>query len=389
MEKIYIYTRYGLNLGGVGKILNRILIELSLRKINEVNLVVEKEMCFNFLMLSKIPQKINLFYIKDQLSYEKGIICKLGLFFIKNKEKNMLYKLIYLVFRVYDRLLNSKKIIEFFKKREIDILIDFDCNLGTKIKNIKAQEKIVWLHASPKRYQKYKMKKLKYYDKIIVISDEMRDELLEMYPEYIKKIKRIYNPIDLNEIKELGNKKIELEKETYTISIMRLETKQKDFFTLFKAFDILKKENFIFRHYIIGEGPHREIIEKKILEMKLDKNIILLGKKENPYPYIRYAKFMIHSSNYEGLPTVLIESLFLNTPIISTDCPTGPKEILDYGKEGILVSIGDSEKMAIAIKKMCEDKIFYEKLKITNEKYKDKFLMKKSIEEIISLLKEG
>ena len=100
---------------------------------------------------------------------------------------------------------------------------------------------------------------------------------------------------------------------------------------------------------ILGDGPDREKIEKMIRDENMEKNIILLGSIKNPYPWLKKAKIFVHSSKYEGLPTVLIEALVLNKKVISSACPTGPKEILENGKIGDLYEIGDYEKLAYYI----------------------------------------
>jgi glycosyltransferase involved in cell wall biosynthesis len=80
-----------------------------------------------------------------------------------------------------------------------------------------------------------------------------------------------------------------------------------------------------------------------------------LGFQDNPYPWIDKARILIHSAKFEGLPTILIEGLMLNKLIVATDCPTGPKEILNEGKAGILVPVGNAEAMAEALNKLLTD----------------------------------
>ena len=76
----------------------------------------------------------------------------------------------------------------------------------------------------------------------------------------------------------------------------------------------------------------------------------------NPYPYIKRCEIFVHSSQYEGLPTVMIEALLLDKMIVATDCPTGPREILNGGKAGILTPVGDIEALAKAMHEALTDK---------------------------------
>lgn len=187
----------------------------------------------------------------------------------------------------------------------------------------------------------------------------MKERFIQELPDLKSKIQVIYNPFDIIKIKKLSsdysdineNEK-KLLKENYIIMVSRLDNKQKDFFTLIRTFEILKNRKINIKLFILGEGADREKIKERIEEKDLEKEIILLGMKKNPYPWIKNANLLVHSSNYEGLPTVLIEGLILNKIIISTDCPTGPKEILKNGKYGSLVAIGDYEKMASEIEEL-------------------------------------
>ncbi|HDR1588666.1 TPA: glycosyltransferase, partial [Pasteurella multocida] len=103
----------------------------------------------------------------------------------------------------------------------------------------------------------------------------------------------------------------------------------------------LKKRGIQEKLYIVGDGECREKLEKQIESLNLQEDCFLLGNKDNPYPLIKNAKLFLHTSLKEGLPTVILESMACGTPVISMDCPTGPKEILRGGEFGGLVNLGD------------------------------------------------
>ena len=87
----------------------------------------------------------------------------------------------------------------------------------------------------------------------------------------------------------------------------------------------------------------------------MEEEILLLGSIKNPYPWIKNSQLLVHSSKYEGLPTVLIEALILNKKVISSSCPTGPKEILCNGEIGDLYDVGNYRKLAELIEKNLKD----------------------------------
>jgi len=125
-------------------------------------------------------------------------------------------------------------------------------------------------------------------------------------------------------------------------------TEQKNFSLFLNAFSKVLS-TIDAKAIILGEGPKRPELEKELSELGLDESVCLLGFVDNPYDYISNADAFILSSSWEGLPTVLIESLALSTKIVSTNCPSGPEEILNNGEFGVLVNVGDCEGLAVAM----------------------------------------
>lgn len=124
--------------------------------------------------------------------------------------------------------------------------------------------------------------------------------------------------------------------------------RQKDFPTLIHAFALLRRERPA-RLVILGEGPDRGALEELVRELAVADDVALPGFVDNPYAYLSRAAVLALSSIYEGLPTVIIEALALGTPVVSTDCPSGPREILEDGDLGSLVPVGDPAALAAAI----------------------------------------
>lgn len=256
----------------------------------------------------------------------------------------------------------KKRLLEYVKGA--DTVIDFDMTLASYAKDVD-KNIVTFCHFSPKNYnrgikrrQERHGKKLAMYDKVVVISEDMKKEAEEMYPFLSNKLVTIYNSFNIDELLRKSNESIDendkkLMAKKYILSIGRLEETQKDFTTLIKAYKNAS-EKIEEKLYIIGDGRHRENLEKLIEELDLKDRVVLLGFRKNPYPWIKNASFFVHSSKFEGLPTVLIEASILGKAIISTDCPTGPREILLDGETGILTKIGDSEDLGKAIEKMSQ-----------------------------------
>ncbi len=123
---------------------------------------------------------------------------------------------------------------------------------------------------------------------------------------------------------------------------------RKDFFTLLKAFKIVK-QHIDSRLVILGKGRQHDALVKFSHDLGIEKYVDFPGFKKDPYPYMAHAKVFVLTSLWEGLGFVLIESLAVGTPVVSTNCPSGPSEILENGKYGHLVPIKDHERLAEAI----------------------------------------
>ena len=129
---------------------------------------------------------------------------------------------------------------------------------------------------------------------------------------------------------------------------------QKDYPTLLAAFAELRRRRPA-RLLILGEGPQRSDLESMVSSLGLESDVRMPGFVTNPFAYMHRCSVYVMSSLYEGLPTVLIEALASGARIVSTDCPSGPQEILDGGKYGRLVPMSDSTALAAALEQALDD----------------------------------
>lgn len=194
-------------------------------------------------------------------------------------------------------------------------------------------------------------------DAIVGVSNGVVRDLEQQLGLPKGKVITIYNPVIDNEL--IAKAKAPLHHPWFSnkdspvfIAAGRL-TKQKDFSTLIKAFALLRKQRQA-RLIIFGEGECRIELEAMINNLGISEDVSLPGFVENPYAYMSKANAFILSSLWEGLPTVLIEAMACGCPVIATDCPSGPHEILEAGKYGHLVPVGDAVAISNAMLEVLE-----------------------------------
>jgi len=174
-----------------------------------------------------------------------------------------------------------------------------------------------------KRRAKKKLKLYRYLyenEKIITVSQAMIKDFDELNIKY-RSAETIYNPFDFEEIRQKGQESIELDFD-YIISSSAFN-KQKRYDVLLDAFKRIKHDIKL----IVLANSQPKLINM-IKDRGLEDKVIILGFQQNPYKYIQNAKLLVLASDREGLPRVIVESFILNTPVVSTNCPTGPAEVL-------------------------------------------------------------
>jgi glycosyltransferase involved in cell wall biosynthesis len=189
-------------------------------------------------------------------------------------------------------------------------------------------------------------------DAVVAVSDGVADDLTRTAGVPSKRIRVILNPvITPTLIASAGDRPAHPWFEDTTrpiiISAGRL-VPQKNFSLLIESFALVRRR-FDVRLVILGEGPDRAGLEASIRRHGVEDCVALPGFVPNPYACMARASVFVLSSDYEGLPTVLVESLALGTPVIATDCESGPREILRGGALGDLVPVRDVEAMSQAI----------------------------------------
>ena len=278
-------------------------------------------------ILTKLKSNSYFFnLIKDKIKYHFLLEKKSEGFFSKTRDSII-------------KKINFKKFVE-----KIDIIIDFlDGDFSSYIKNIKNKKKIVWLHSSYKNLLIRKRdidEKLKYYDKILVISDDMEKELLEIRKD-LKNIYKVDNFVDYQEIDKKLNEDLKIDfnfNQKYFLTVCRLNEEQKDVKTLIEAFSLYKGDEKL---VIAGDGSDRKMLEDLCIEKNLKDKVIFLGMINNPFIFMKNSQGFILSSKVEGFGLVLVEALYCGAKVISSNCPTGPSQILLNGEAGELFKVSN------------------------------------------------
>lgn len=350
--------------GGIDTVLVEYLSYLATKSNYKLCLAIGINMEELEVYRNRLPSNVNVKYIIG----EKWL-CRL--------RKKKIYKRLNCMGKLYDELLLSpiRRILTKYRltklSRGFTTVIDFDCCFHSYMGSVTVH-KIAFFHFSFKSVMKQSPRRMRrvgrhfiFYDNIVTISQCMLEEGKTMFPNVSGRMIKIYNAKNERNLKirseEIPNHPLFNEK--FIVVVERLEESQKDIATILKAYKLLHDKNRVIEKlFIIGKGNSEAYLKSISHDLNIESDVVFLGFQPNPLPWIRKSSLLVHSAKFEGLPTVVIEALMLGTPIVATDCPTGPAEILDNGRAGLLVPIGDAVSMAKAILSVLTDAHLKEKL---------------------------
>jgi glycosyltransferase involved in cell wall biosynthesis len=343
--RIVIYLHSIFN-GGIEKVMF-VLADAMIKNKIQVDLVVN---CIGFSpLVSEVPDGVNLINLNCTLFHHR---LPALLRYIRTSRPDCLL--------VAGHFANEIALLaKIFSKVPVRVVISEHTNLSTELKSLPP--------TSLRRIAIPIVDRLLYgvADGIIAVSDGVRIDSERFLGIRHGKCQTIYNPIDTNKIlmaseEPLDHSWFDADAPPVIFTVGRLE-KQKDLLNLIEAFSQVRKQMDV-RLMILGEGSERKMLEAKVREYNLDSYVLMPGFVKNPYPYFKRAAVFALSSQWEGLPTVLIEALTLGLPVVATDCPSGPSEILRSGKYGIIVPTKNSSKLAEGIMRVLKGE-----WKVTNE----------------------
>lgn len=202
----------------------------------------------------------------------------------------------------------------------------------------------------------------RFNDWIVVPSEGVEKDILGRIPSLKLRTTRIANPIDAGKLHALAKQDLSIpaiKDNSYILGVGRL-VPQKGFDLLIKAWAELYKTHPL-KLVLLGEGPERKNLAVLAQSFGLTNELIMPGFEKNPYAYMRRARLFVLSSYHEGLPNSLLQALACGAPVVSTNSPSGPAEILDNGKLAPLVATGSSEALLAGMVKALDDKAPYSK----------------------------
>jgi glycosyltransferase involved in cell wall biosynthesis len=193
---------------------------------------------------------------------------------------------------------------------------------------------------------------------VVAVSCGVADDLARVIGFPREKIDVVYNPIDIEGSARLAAESFEHPwfaqgKPPVILSVGRL-TRQKEIPTLIRAFAKLREQRPA-KLVILGEGELRGALQQLVEQLRLIDSVALPGFVHNPFPYMKRASVFVLSSRWEGLPNAMLQAMACGTPVVSTDCHSGPSEILENGKWGRMVPVGDVAALTAAMGEALDD----------------------------------
>ncbi len=242
-------------------------------------------------------------------------------------------------------------------KEEYDLVISFVAPHYFGVYKCKAKKRLSWIHTDYSLIDidtKSEEKVWGRYDGIASISDSVGEAFCSKMPSLKDKIVRIDNPISPSLIRRSADEgQSEMAKDGIRILSCGTLAIGKNFRSIPKMVSMLISEGFDIKWYIIGDGPDRAEIEKRISDEGVGGRVILLGKKDNPYPYFAECDLFVHPSLREGKAVSVIEAQILGKPVVITNFPTAHSQLID-GFDGVIVPL-DTEGCARAISELLRD----------------------------------
>lgn len=300
MKKL-LFSAYSLDIGGIEKSLVTLLNELQKRDYN-ITLVLEKK---EGIFLQELNSNIKI------------------ITYTPNNDKNILKR------KITNFIQRIKFAIKYKNKFDFSASYATYSNSSSFVSRTASKNSCLWVHSDYSTIYKnnikemikfFKEKKYNKFKHLIFVSKKAEQSFIEIFPKVKEKTIVCNNIVDSKKIEKLSNEIIELQKENIItfLNVGRHDEKEKRLSRIIEVAKKLKENEYKFKILFVGDGKDTEKYKQMVKKYKLEKQIVFIGKKQNPYPYFKISDCVILTSDYEGYPVVFLESMILNKPIITT-----------------------------------------------------------------------
>lgn len=366
MKKKVIFMIINMNVGGTEKALLNMIEEMPHDKYDITILMLEKYGGF----LNSIPKRVQTKYL-DGYSEIKEILNQSPQFIFKKymKKDSINNRTYFLLVFLMSKLLQDKRILfKYLLKNTTDFITEYDIAVAYAgpmdfisyfvAEKIKAKRKIQWIHFDITKIgfdKKFANKVYQNFQRVYVVSEEAKTKFVDQFPKLKNRTNVFFNIVSPRLIKYESVKGNGFKNDFNGVRIATVGrlTEEKGQDIAIKVLAKLKKSGYNIRWYCIGEGVARHKYEQLIHQYKLKDSFILLGQKQNPFPYIDQCDIYVQPSRYEGYCLTVMEAMSLNKPVITTNV-NGANEQIEHEVTGLITNINVTE-LTQAIKRLVDN----------------------------------
>lgn len=348
-------------MGGEEKILINMLNVLDYNKVDVTLWIMEQ----GGVLEKNLSKNVKIKYLDYQKYFPENSLRKLMKFQLKNLKLLSALKCLY--YLIISSLIKNPSKKEYYRlcgfgsidKKNYDLFIEFHCYrqdlLYWGLTRFKAKKRAIWLHGPDYLHPEPDLRRYGYgkYDNIFAVSQAVKNEFVDRYPELTKKTDIFYNIQDVEDILSKAEAECDVEMQHPAIVTVGRVQEQKAMERIPECMRILLADGYNPHWYIVGDGPDRAGLEAQCKENRLADNIHFLGEKQNPYPFMKNADIYAQPSRREGYCTTTFEAKILKKPIVVTDV-SGMREQFTDGETAIITKDQTPAEIAKAIKSLLD-----------------------------------
>lgn len=300
-----------------------------------------------------------------------------------NDQHSVKGKLKKLLLGTASRMVGREKVLKFIineeklPEKEYDVVISYSNSIWTRGSRyfsggceyvafrLNGKRKLAWVHSNPKNLgftSEIGQRVYARFDSIINVSYGCKEIFDSICPDLENKSIVLYNLCNSNKVRYLMNEENPYQKGFHIVTVARLDNKSKRLDRLAMTCKLLKEAGYSFQWHVVGDGNDMPLLRNLVDEYQLHNVLIIEGRKDNPYPYMKNADFYVCTSAYEAFPMVIRESFLCGTPVITTPIPPA-KEVITEGKNGLICAGFEPDNIYEEIAKIFVDGKLLEDMK--------------------------